>query len=72
MEKRFIVSLSPPSSSANYSVNHQAKPKVDNHAQIDAQGTMAGDRRQRRHKQEIHYIAQNDCQQGLKEVQSHR
>src|SRR5581483_1828959 len=68
----FAGRLPPLSRRTDKSVNHQAKPEVDHHSKIGPKRPVARNERQRRDKREIHHIAQNDGQQRLKEVQSHR
>jgi hypothetical protein len=63
-----LFALSPLSHGTNHSVNNQAHGEVKHHAKVHAKWAVPGYQRQRWQQREVHHIAQNDGEQGLKEV----
>lgn len=70
-EKRLCPKLTPSSDGSDEHVDHEAKAKVNQHAQVESRGTVPRDHGQRWDQREIHNIAQNHGQQGLLKIDKH-
>jgi ATP-dependent DNA helicase RecG len=64
--------MSPPRRGPDQTVGHQAKPEVDRQSQVDLEELVAGSQRQRGHEHIVGGVPQENGQQGLNKVGSHR